>query len=75
MEPASTHPCANCARMQARLDALQSQVDSLCGEVATLREQLAAAQDFRHLVEAAFRHSSFTLHHRGDKISHKRLLE
>jgi transposase len=44
MEPASTHPCANCTRLQARLDALQTQVDSLVGEVARLREQLAAAR-------------------------------
>jgi transposase len=43
METASPTPCANCARLQARLDAVLSQVDALRGEVATLREQLAAA--------------------------------
>src|ERR1700733_9773080 len=44
MERASITPCGNCARLQERLDALQTQVDSLVGEVARLREQLAAAR-------------------------------
>src|ERR1700737_196228 len=37
-------PCANCQRLQARLDALQTQLDASHAEAASLREQLAAAR-------------------------------
>jgi transposase len=44
MKPDTCPPCANCQRLQARVDALQAQVDALLAEVVALREQLAAAR-------------------------------
>jgi transposase len=44
MEPATSHPCANCQRLQGQVDALQAKLDALLVEVAALREQLAAAR-------------------------------
>ena len=37
-------PCANCARLQAQVDALQARLDALVAQVAQLQEQLAAAR-------------------------------
>src|SRR3954468_11498743 len=37
-------PCANCQRLQAQVDALQTRLDAACAEAVTLREQLAAAR-------------------------------
>jgi len=39
-----TLPCADCQRLQAQVDALQTRLDASGAEVATLREQLAAAR-------------------------------
>src|SRR5262245_57267798 len=38
-----TTPCANCQRLQAYADALQTQLEASRAEATTLREQLAAA--------------------------------
>src|SRR6516164_1887452 len=40
----ATPPCANCARLQAHVDALQARLDALVAQVAQLQEQLAAAR-------------------------------
>src|SRR5215472_2713533 len=40
----ATPPCANCARLQAQVDALQARLDALVAQVAQLQEQLAAAR-------------------------------
>src|SRR5215211_4788764 len=44
MKTDTTPPCVNCQRLQAQVDALQSQLDSSRAEAVTLREQLAAAR-------------------------------
>jgi transposase len=44
MVAATARSCANCERLQARLDDLQTQVESLRDETARLRAQLAAAR-------------------------------
>jgi transposase len=44
MVAATARSCANCERLQARLDDLQTQVESLRAQTARLRAQLAAAR-------------------------------
>jgi transposase len=44
METAAGKPCANCRRLQARVDALQAKLDEVSSELTRLREDLAAAR-------------------------------
>jgi transposase len=44
MDSTTRTPCANCSRLEARLDALQAKYDTLFSEVVRLREDLAAAR-------------------------------
>jgi transposase len=44
MEEPTTNPCANCERLQAQVDDLRRQLDSLQATVALLQERLAAAR-------------------------------
>jgi hypothetical protein len=44
MGTAARTPCANCQRLQARVDALQAKLDNLSSELTRLREDLAAAR-------------------------------
>src|SRR5512144_926092 len=44
MITATTHPCANCQRLQAEVDALCAELEALRATVARLQRQLAAAR-------------------------------